>query len=1018
VKDTSGAVLPGVSVEASSPVLIEKTRSAVTGSSGQYEIVDLRPGTYTVTFMLSGFSVVKREGVEVSGAGVITINADLRVGAIAETITVTGETPVVDTQSTRRQSVLSSEIINALPASRSYGAYLTAIPSMQVGLGGMSALTDPQMTFFTAYGGRPNEGRVTIDGMNVAASFNGGGVSTFTYDVANAEEMQVTISGAMGEAENGGPSINLVPRSGGNTFRGSVFYSGAGDWSQGSNVDDSLRALGIVAPPALINNWDVNGSFGGPIKRDKLWFFVNARNYTTIQVLESVVANRNAGDPTKWFYEADPSLAARSANSRDIYSFRVTAQPTPRNRVSFSHEYQHRCSGSSLTESGDSSCRPRASDWIALGNAGGAFGLGPSSPESWPGHHDFPYNVTQATWSSPVSTRLLLEAGFSRFQYLWAGFGTAPPDGLFDLIAVTEQSARYGRPNFNYRGIFDPLGFGFADNDANPNNWRTSASYVTGAHSMKVGYQGSYQRSLQRRRANNTLMRYTFNQGVPTFVSYTLTPVWEQNDRTMSHSIYLQDQWTRGRMTLQGAVRYDRASSWAPAEGNGTTTTSIFAPNPITFPRTVSVAGYNDITPRVGVAYDLLGNGKTAIKANVGKYLQSATNDENYWANNPAGRIVRNIGVGGPARAWNDADKDFVVDCDLTSLNANGECGGLGGNSRNFGSPNPASTIVNPEILKGWGVRPYDWQFGLSVQQEVIPRVSVEVGYHRRSFGNFFVTDNQLTTAADYEKWTLTVPQHPQLPGGGTTRTYYAITQAASNRGAQNYQTFETDFGEARTTYWHGVDFTLNGRLQNGVIFQGGTATGRGVRDTCSVVSALPELLVVLGTNQQFESCHVTEKWLTSFRGLASYTLPRVDVLVSATMRSLPGTTLGAGGDPATNALSLAANYNVPNTVVRDSLGRLPANALPNGNTTVNLLTPGVLFGPDRINQVDMRFAKILRFGRTRADIGIDLYNMFNTHDITAYVQTYDYATNGATWLNPSTIVQPRFVRFNVRLDF
>src|SRR5712691_9217540 len=253
VRDSSEAVLPGVTVEVASPVLIEKTRSAVTDGTGQYRLTQLPPGTYSMTFTLSGFTPVKREGVEVTGAGVIPINIALRVGTVAETITVTGETPVVDTQSARRQSVLSNEIINTLPATRSYGALLAAIPGLMVDntFNNGSRVT-PFMTFFTANGGRANEGRMMIDGLNVAASFNGGGVSTFIYDVANTEEMQVSVSGSLGEAENGGPQVNLVPKSGGNRFAGQAFYNGAGGWSSGDNLNDTLRGYGLTLPASVI----------------------------------------------------------------------------------------------------------------------------------------------------------------------------------------------------------------------------------------------------------------------------------------------------------------------------------------------------------------------------------------------------------------------------------------------------------------------------------------------------------------------------------------------------------------------------------------------------------------------------------------------------------------------------------------------------------------------------------------------------------------------------------------------
>jgi hypothetical protein len=1025
VRDNSGAVLPGVTIEAASAALIEKSRTAITDGSGQYRITELPPGTYTLTFTLSGFTVVKRPDIEVRGSGVIPINADLRLGALQETITVTGESPLVDTQSTRREMVLTSDTINSLPATRSYGALLNAIPGLSTNTGSTSAMATPDMTFFTANGGRQNGGQVQIDGMPVAASFNGGGVSTFTYDIANAAEMQVLVSGGLGEAENGEPRINLVPQSGGNSFRGQGFYSGAGRWSAGSNITPALESAGIVAPPTILKLWDLSGSASGPVRRDKLWFFGNVRQYGNYQTIEGVVGNRFAGDPTRWDYQADPAIQARTANSRDIFSGRLTAQITERHRVTFYQEYQHRCSGSTLNEG--SGCRAPGEGWTGLGTGGGT----PSSPEAWPGYHDFPYYVTQIGWSSPMSSRLLLDAGFSRFHYLWAGFGQAPPDRI-NLIPVTETQAIDGhRANFSYRGIYDPIAYAYADNDANPNNWKASLSYVTGAHNMKFGYQGSYQKSLQGREANTTLMRYVFNNRQPSGFGFYLTPRWEINDRTATQSLYAQDQWTLGRFTLQGAVRYDRAWSWSPAENNGSVQTSQFMPNPITFPRTVSVAGYNDITTRFGGAWDVFGNGRTAVKANIGKYLQTATNDENYAINNPAGlaRFVTFVAN----RSWIDHNNNRSVDCQLMNFSAQSPattgsldtCGALSGNNLNFGNPNPNANVVNPEILKGWNVRPSDWGLNLSVQHEVLPRVSVEVGYNRRWFQNFFVTDNQAVSASDYEPWTFTAPNHEALPGGGGYPVnLHVISGAAATRAARNYITFETDYGDARKQYWHGVTVSATARLNWGLTVQGGTTTGRGVRDRCDTAASLPEeFLVAAGSPfARIDTCAVTEPWLTSLRGLASYTVPWVDVLVSANFRSLnPANALPGlvGSVSATNGASLNANAAVANTAIQASLGRLPGTGLANGTTTINLLRPGELYPDERVNQLDMRLAKILRFGARRADIGIDVYNLFNSSDVTGFDQAFTVNPNATQrFLFPTSIVAPRFARFNLTLSF
>ena len=1009
-------------VDVSSPVLIDKTRTVTTDTTGQYRITDLPPGSYSMTFSLGGFSSVTQEGLVVSGSGVIPVNAQLRMGTLQETVTVTAHSPIVDTQSTRREVVLSAQTINTLAATRGYGSLLATVPALTIGgvagAGATSTTLTPEMVFFTAHGGDSQEGRVSVNGLSLAAPFGGGGTSTLTYDVANQEELQVLISGGLGEAESGGPSINMVPKLGGNRLTGSAFYATAGDWSMSNNLDDRLRGFGLRQPPTLRKNSDASVSVGGPLRKDALWFFGNVRRWSTANVQEGIVANRFAGDASHWDYAADPTIEPRNVDGRNIYSIRLTAQASPRHRFTFYQEYQRRCSGSSL-KAGGPGCRSAETDWVGEGRTSGAD---TGSPESWPGYHDFPYNVTQLTWTSPLSSRLVVEAGLSRFHYGFARFGQAPPDGLLDLIPVTEQTGIYGRPNLTYRGIFDPLDFAFNDNEATPYTWRGTMTYVTGAHNLKAGYQGSYFISHAGRVPNHSQMRYTFSGGVPISVSYYLAPRWDQHDRTKVAALYVQDQWTTGRLTVQGSLRYDRASSWAPADGNGTTLTSRLNPKPIAFDRTVSVSGYNDITPRLGLAYDLFGTGKTALKVNVGKYVQPATADVIYTANNPAARIVTRIGsgAGSAARGWTDGNGNFAVDCDLlnpaaqNNLASGGDlCAALGGNNLNFGNANPNTTTVNPDILGGWGVRPFDWQFGASVQHELVPRVSVEVGYNRRSWGNFFVTDNTLTTAADYDKYSIPIPQHDNLPGAGTSATFVAITTAASARGAQNLMTAETDYGTARTAYWHGMDVTATARLINGVTVQGGTSTGRGVRDICGITAALPELLAAA----RVDSCHVTESLATSFRGLASYTVPRIEALLSASVRSLIMTP-AATGNVATNGASLAANYVVPNTVIQQSLGRLPANALATGTTTLNLMLPGQLYTLQRMTLVDFRVAKILRAGGRRVDLGVDLYNVLNTNFATAYEQTYEYRTNGAAWLQPTSIAAPRLARLHLTLSF
>ncbi len=1008
VKDATGAVLPGVTVEASSPVLIEKVRSGVTDGSGLYRIVDLRPGTYTVTVTLPGFATVKREGLELTGSVTLTIPIELKVGSLEETVTVSGESPVVDVQNAKRETVLSGAAIESLPGTHAYGALLNAIPGVTVDANGLA--NTPTMTFFTARGGSTNEGRMTINGMVVAASFNGGGVSSLAYDANNVEEVSVVVSGGLGETDVGGPVMNLVPRSGGNKFSGQVFLNTAGDWSRGDNLDDHLRTLQtpITLGPGIIGSFDFNPSFGGPILKNKVWFWGGYRKFNTAQGVEGIFANKYALDPAHWDYQKDTSISARNVQGRNIYQGRVTAQVTPRNRVMFSHEYQLRCEGSTLTPSGDG-CRQRGADWIALGST-------TQSPEANTGYFKLPYYVTQATWTAPVSNRVLLEAGFTRFAY-WTnnGPGQVPPDGTMSLIQVTEQSAIDGHPaNFLYRGVNS-----YFHNWANPDNWRASMSYVTGSHGFKVGYQGSFSVSDTEIVTNDSLLAYRFQNRIANRFTFRL-PMWQVADRTETASLYIQDTWTRDRLTLQGALRYDRAWSFSPAQGNGNEVSSRFNAAPITFPRTDGVKAYNDLTPRFGAAYDLFGNGKTALKFNLGHYLAPATNDSRYTLNNPAAtnKIVTTVD-----RNWSDDNVNYVVDCDILNPAAQSgagrdTCGAITGNSLNFGKTGNNVAQVNDALLHGWGVRPNDWQWGINVQQQLRPRVSLDVGYNRRYFhwrtvgtNPGTVSDNRLVGPSDYDRWTINAPVDPRLPGGGGYPiTLFAITQAASNRGAQNYITLETDYGSERTDYWHGVDVTLNARLRNQLNLQAGTSTGRAVTDNCATT--------VLIDSPDPRNCRSVEPFLTTLRGSASYTVPKIDVLIAATIRSQSGIALSTNLT-LTGAAGNGAQWNVPNTVVQQLLGRLPAGALPTGTTLVPLLdTDHRLYGPRR-NQLDMRFAKILRHRGTRANVGMDLGNILNSNQATAYQAQYDYVQpNGGTWLDPTTILQPRFARFSVTFSF
>jgi hypothetical protein len=991
VRDSSGAVLPGVTVEASSSALIERVRTAVTDGSGQYRIIDLRPGVYSMTFTLPGFSTSKRDGIELEGQLTATVNAELRVGALEETIVVTGETPIVDVQSVRRQATITNEIVNSIPSSRAYGAVMQLIPSLisQASFtpGARDVQVTPAMSVFGGAGGRENEGRLQVDGINTGAPVNGAGVSSYIPDITNSQEVAFTTSGGLGEAEVGGPTMSIVPRTGGNTMRGIFYVAGVSKGMVGSNYTDELRAAGLSVPGQLLKLWDYSLGVGGPVKRDRLWYYAIFRDEGAYRSVPGMYANSNAGDPTTWTYEADLTRQSRSALSYRIANLRLTVQATPRSKFGVFWDEQQPCNGATWSSREDG-CRQQPESGFVYGGsptfspeAGGTGAGGTSGGYG----HGF-QRVQQVTWSSPATNRLLFEAGFGTYLSRY-GSGEPPGNPTRDMVRVQEQCAagcpaNGNIPNLTYRSVL------WENNWNGAHTWRGSASYVTGAHSMKFGYQGAYHSYNPKTFTNNLFLQYRVNNGVPNQLTQSLQP-FDRHDRVRYTALYAQEQWTRGRMTLQGALRFDHAWSYFLEQEVGPTR---FLPVGLVFPRTPGVEGFHDLTPRVGLAYDLFGTGRTSIKVNVGRYLEAAAALGIYSAGNPVTRISTSA-----SRTWTDANRNFVPDCDLLNpaaqnLTATGgdNCAAL--SDQNFGKAVFSNTI-DPEILRGWGVRSGDWGFGASIQQEVLPRVAVEAGYYRRWLVNFNVNDNRVVTAADFDTFSVTAPSDPRLPGGGgyVISGLYNVTPSLFGR-TDNLLTDAQSFGKQYQKY-DGLMVNVSARPRNGLAVQGGINAGKTVMDNCAVRAALPEV----GATNPY--CHNDPGLVTRVSGLASYTIPRIDVLVSGTFRSDQG-------------LPLSANYAVPSAEIAPTLGRLPSGGVP--NIAINLIAPGEKWG-DRVNELDIRVAKVLRLGRTRTNVGVDVYNVLNSSAVLNYNQTF---IPGRSWLTPLMVLTPRFAKVSAQVDF
>ncbi len=422
IKDPSGAVLPGVTVEAASPALIEKVRTAISDGSGQYPIIDLRPGTYSVSFTLPGFNTLQRTGVELTGNFTATVNAEMRVGGLEESVTVTGEAPVVDVQSVNRQRVLTKEVMDAIPSGRSHLNFASLVPGLQVNVSGtrgtladVGGTNNLQNMTLTMHGGRSFDTRLMFDGIRVGNAGSGGEFTNYVPDMGATQELVIDYAAITAEQMTGGVRLNYVPKDGGNSLSGMVFATGVNDKFQSNNLDEELVARGLTAPNKMKLTYDVNGGIGGPIKRDKLWFFSSVR----FQDNESYVAGGypNKLGPTSLLYEPDTSQQGVFFTKQKNVTGRLTYQANQANKITFYADKQGR-------------------DWDDARPI-----HAPEAMTLW----RFPkLYLMQGGWTSTVSNKLLLEA---RYQEKAEGYLDDNQTVNQDIIPIQEQST-----GFFYRG--------------------------------------------------------------------------------------------------------------------------------------------------------------------------------------------------------------------------------------------------------------------------------------------------------------------------------------------------------------------------------------------------------------------------------------------------------------------------------------------------------------------------------------------------------------------------------------
>ena len=978
-------MLPGVTVEASSPALIEKVRSVVTDEQGQFKIVSLLPGIYTVSFTLPGFSTFKREGVELTAAFTATVNADLRVGSLEETVIVSGQSPVVDVQNASTRNQISREVLDTVPTNKTLEAYASLTPGVTMGstgqdVGGSKGETYVQLRI---HGTRNGDNKTLIDGFET----NDWSGRVFVPNPAAAQEVSVELGNGLAEAPANGVYVNYIPRSGSNALRFTFIGNYTGSGMQSSpNLSDDLISRGVTREglPVIKKVWDVNGSVGGPIVKDKLWFFTANRSWGSEGTVVNGYFTQTAGTPflmrdgvfignlsggNPFLYAPDKSRPAINDFNQWQTTNRGTWQVSARHKIDLSYDWEYRCD---CHRSVSATLTPEAS-----------------------AERTYHPKIPAVTWTFPATNKLLIEAGTAT-EFL--SYGPWPQAGT-DLYTI---SALEQNGNIRFLGTQpDTTGSGGLGLKYNLiQNSRGSVSYVTGSHAIKVGMQ--IRSGVKKFGEEGAPIEYRLQNGVPNQMTLYAYPMLFHESMKALMGVYAQDQWTLKRLTVSGGLRFDYENAYIPAQHLAA---GAFIPAR-DYDQVDCVPCWTDFSPRFSAAYDLFGNAKTAVKVSVGRYmaeeiLTTAHDNNPLLASNPS-----------TTRAWNDSfypvgdprRGNYIPDCNFNDPLLNAECGPSA--NTNFGK-----VVVNnsyaPELLNG--NRPYNWAVSTSVQHELRTGVALGFGYFRTSWHNFTFADSQNVTPADFDPFCVTVPNNPMLPNAGQPLCgLYNITPGKFGQDATNLVT--RPVSGAYSDVYNGIDLTINARLKPGAFIQGGLSTGSEVTNSCDAIDSPSSAVSVvtqppgqtgasLATRplNPTEYCRVTPPfWLPQYKFSGSYPLPYA-FQFSAVFQSLPGI-------PRLASL-VATNAQV------SGLGRPLSGSVANV-TVANIIEPMTQF-EDRLTQLDLRFIRNFRISGIRIQGTFDIYNVFNTAAVLA--ENYQY---GATWRNPTSLLDARIFKFGVQMDF
>ncbi len=970
VRDTSGGVLPGVTVTATSPALIEGSKVAATDGQGLYRVVDLRPGPYTVTFSLTGFSTVKREGVELPAEFTATVNAEMKVGGLEETVTVSGEAPVVDIRSTRAQVQFAEETMKTLPGAGHLATLSAVLPGatlMRETDRSVGGLNDRGQTTFYIHG--TPESQPVWDGANAMMNATQG---LIVFNPLVLQEVVLETSGAGADRDSGALLQNMVSKDGGNTFSGTGMFTFAGEGMESNNWSETLGQRGVSkeAGKSLKKYRDAGAALGGPLRRNRLWFFGAFREGVNQQYATGLYYNK-LKQPASFLFEPDLSKPAFTDEFARDFTLRLTWQAAEKHKIVLASSFQPNCN-----------C---VYDLLQANP--------PRAPEATGEHRYNPNYLPSASWTYPASNRVLLEAGFVMLAHNQNDTSnTHLPYGLPD---VPQTDIRIQDQGLN-------LIYGSVPSRTLPRRQyqtRFSVAYLTGSHNFKSGVQlrnakiGDIENLGHDLLMHGTAVQYRLSTShVPNQLTLLDGP-WNFEDNIRDIALFAQDQWTLRKLTVNAGLRYVDAKGSTPIQVLGK---GFWVPER-RLEATDNRPHWQNLSPMLGVAYDLFGTGKTALKASLGRYPDRVIT----VSANPAANLVRTT-----TRAWNDVNRNFTPDCDLANPATNGECGPWA--SPKFGQPSLDVTYTG-EALEGFNKQSYNWQSSVSVQHELRPGVGLNVGYFRTWYGGFLVTDNPLLNPTSYDQYCVTAPVDSRLPSdisGTSVCGFYDVKPAFFGVTGGNVKQ-ASNFG-TRTQVFNGVDVTMNARLARGLQVQGGVSVGRTVTNNCVIVDS-PE------ARPGF--CDVAPPWSsgTQTKFLAIYPLPW-DIQTSVIYQNVSG-------------IPITASYAAPNSNIRTTLGRdltacTGSVGVCSQTVTVQLLPivaagavgTGARIYEDRLSEVDLRFARTFKLGGSQRLKGsLDVLNLFNAN---AVLRTNGVIGGSTPWLNVLQILTGRLVKVGAQFDF